>query len=65
MPTVVRFLESLGSKAPVSDYAAAVAALVIGEGERAALMDRNVVVLNGLVGAREEMRCLIYSGDPS
>lgn len=63
MSTVVRFLEGLGRGAPVSDYPAAVSGLRVSEAQRDALIDGDVDALYGLLGARKEMRCLIFSGE--
>jgi hypothetical protein len=62
MSKTVRFLAALGSK-PVStaEYAAAVAMLEIDEPQRQALMDRDQVALNGLIGQRDNLCCLIVA----
>ena len=64
MLTTVRFLESMGSK-PLSaaEYAAAVAMLEIDEPQRQALMNRDQVALNGLIGQRDHMCCLIVAAE--
>jgi hypothetical protein len=64
MSNVIRFLETVGSK-PLSaaEYAAGVALLDIDPMQRQALMDRNEEGLNGLLGGRDLMQCMIMVPD--
>ena len=63
MSNVIQFLESLGrnpaSALPHADYAAAVAALEIDDAQRQALLDRDHAALNGLLGGRAKVYCLV------
>lgn len=63
MSTVVRFLESLGSSAGFQDYASAVATLAVGSGVRDALLARDVPSLEAQLGARKNLRCLIFGDE--
>ena len=63
MSNVIQFLESLGrnpaAALPHADYAAAVAALEIDDAQRQALLDRDHAALNGLLGGRAKVYCLV------
>jgi hypothetical protein len=63
MSNVIQFLESLGrnpaNALPPADYAAAVAALDIDDAQRQALLDRDHAALNGLLGGRAKVYCLV------
>ena len=63
---VIQFLEALGSNAALTklsaaNYAANVAALNVDDAQRQALMDRDQGALNGLLGGRKKMRCMIWA----
>lgn len=65
MSNVIQFLESLGNNSSFrhfssSDYDALVAALDVDACERQALLDRDCDALNGLLGGRPKMMCLIW-----
>lgn len=62
MSNVIRFLESLGS-APLTaaDYAASVAVLNVGDGERQALFGRDYAALSDLLGGRPKMYCSVVA----
>lgn len=56
MTSVVRFLEGIArSGMPQADYDVAVAALPIDEHQRSALIDRDHMALNALLGGRPTM----------
>jgi len=56
MLNTIRFLESVGANGLSSaDYAATVAALDVDQSERNALLQRNHVALNDLLGGRQKM----------
>lgn len=56
MTSVVRFLEGIArSGMPHADYDAAVAALAIDEEQRSALIQRDHMALNALLGGRPTM----------
>lgn len=63
MSNVIQFLESLGRNPAnglsPADYAAAVAVLEIDDAQRQALLDRDHAALNGLLGGRAKMYCLV------
>lgn len=68
MSKVIRFLEALGSnsaltKLSAAQYAATVAVLDVDDAQRQALLDRDQATLTGLLGGREEMRCLVWPVD--
>lgn len=68
MSNVIRFLESLGndSALPVqgaAEYAAAIALLDIDDQQRQALLDRDQVGLNDLLGGRQRVLCSVFSPD--
>lgn len=67
MSNVIQFLEALGSKpAPsAANYAANVVALDIDVTQRQALLDRDQTALNGLLGGRDEMRCVVWPVEAS
>ena len=62
MSNAIRFLEHLGSR-PLSaaEYAAGVAALEVDEAQRRALLDRNAVALNDLLGGRRKLMFAILA----
>lgn len=68
MSNVISFLETLG-RAPASagrsadDYAAAVAALDVGDDARAALLARDAAALNDLLGGRLRMMAILFPAD--
>ncbi len=61
MSNIVRFLETLGGQPKLSagDYAAAVALLQADEPQREALLAADADALNGLLGGRVRMVCMI------
>lgn len=66
MSKVIQFLESLGSnpaltRLSAAEYAATVAALDLDDEQRQALLDRDHDALNGLLGGRGQMLCLIMN----
>lgn len=66
MSNAVQFLESLGSnpaltRLSAAEYAATVAALNVDDAQRQALLDRDIDALNGLLGGRVQMLCLIMN----
>jgi len=66
MSQVIRFLESLGGNRVIhsaSDYAATVAALDTTDAYREALLDRDHVGLNDLLGGREKLLCVVFAPD--
>ena len=68
MSNVIRFLESLGNASALpgqaaAEYASAVALLDIDEQQRQALLDRNQVELNALLGGRQKVLCSVFSPD--
>lgn len=68
MSNVITFLESLGREPalaarPADDYAAAVAALDVGDDARAALLARDAAALNGLLGGRLRMMAILFPAD--
>lgn len=68
MSNVIHFLEALGSnpaltKLSAAQYAATVAALDVDDSQRQALLDRDQTALNGLLGGRDEMRCVVWPVD--
>lgn len=62
MSNVIQFLESLGGRSAPSaaEYAAIVAGLSVNEAQQQALLNRDQEALNGLLGGREEMMCLVW-----
>lgn len=68
MSNVIAFLETLGTDARKSkladgDYAAAVDALGLDDAPRQALLDRDAQALNGLLGGRLQMMCILFPAD--
>lgn len=68
MSNVIAFLESMGKNAalacqPEEDYAAAVDALGLDDAPRQALLDRDPDALNGLLGGRMKMMCLLFPAE--
>jgi hypothetical protein len=68
MSNVIRFLETLGSnpaltKMSAAEYAAAVVALDVDDAQRQALIDRDQDALNGLLGGRYDMMCILWPAD--
>jgi len=66
MSNMIRFLAALGGKVELSpgEYAAAVGMLDVGDIlQKQALLDRDHVALNGMLGGRSKMWCLILSPD--
>lgn len=66
MSQVIQFLASLGGNRVIhsaSDYAATVAALDTTDAYREALLDRDHVELNDLLGGREKLFCVVYAPD--
>lgn len=66
MSQAIQFLEALGSnpalvRLSAAEYAATVAALDVDQVQRQALLDRDHEALNGLLGGREKMLCLILN----
>jgi hypothetical protein len=65
MSNVIRFLESMGSDPSLAHlsaaaYEQAVASLDAGHEQKQALLDRDVVALNALLGGRDKMYCAQY-----
>lgn len=68
MSDVIRFLESMGSKPDMSpaDYAATVALLDAEAPQREALLARNQLALNELLGGREKLMVMsLFPAEPS
>ncbi len=68
MSNVITFLEKMGNNAALAsqspeDYAAAVDALGLDNAPRQALLDRDPAALNGLLGGRLKMMCLLFPAD--
>lgn len=68
MSNVIAFLEKMGNNAALAnqapeDYAAAVDALGLDDAPRQALLDRDASALNGLLGGRMQMMCLLLPAD--
>lgn len=68
MSNVIRFLESMGNDSSFArlspaEYAATVALLDVGDTEQQALLDRNHVALNDLLGGRHKILCSIFAPD--
>jgi len=68
MSNVIEFLETLGSnpamtRLSAADYAAAVAALDVDEAQKEALLNGDRDALNGLLGGRDTMLCVVFSPD--
>lgn len=68
MSNVIAFLEKMGNNAALAnqapeDYAAAVDALGLDDAPRQALLDRDASALNGLLGGRMQMMCLLFPAD--
>jgi hypothetical protein len=68
MSNVIAFLEKMGNNAALAnqapeDYAAAVDALGLDDAPRQALLDRDASALNGLLGGRMKMMCLLFPAD--
>jgi len=68
MSNVIAFLESLGKNAALAGqspeaYAAAVEALELDDAARFALLARDAGGLNGLLGGRIKMMCLLFPAD--
>ena len=63
MSNVIQFLAALGSRPAMTaaDFAATVGELDVGDAQRQALLDRDQDALNGLLGGREQMLCLIMN----
>ena len=62
MSNVIRFLESMGSNPSLAhlspaEYAASVAALEVDDAQGRALLDRDAVTLNALLGGRPKIYC--------
>ncbi len=64
MSNVIRFLEAAGRR-PMSaaEYVVAVSSMDVDSPQREALMRRDQSALAKAMGGREEMRCLIFSGE--
>lgn len=68
MSNLMAFLESLGNNAAHAGldgeaYAAAVDALGLDDAPRRALLDRDAQALNGLLGGRLQMMCILFPAD--
>lgn len=68
MSNVIQFLETLGGSAALTrlsaaEYAASVAALDVDDVERQALINRDQDTLNGLLGGRYDMMCILWPAD--
>lgn len=68
MSNAIQFLESLGSNAASSrlsaaEYTATVASLDIDAAQQQALLDRDEVRLNVLLGGLDSARCVIFTTD--
>ena len=68
MSNVIAFLEKMGSRPALAtlspdDYAAAVASLDLDDAPRQALLDRDAVALNGLLGGRLQMMSFLFPAD--
>jgi len=65
MSNVIRFLESMGSNPSLTalspaQYAAVVASLNLDNAQEQALVDRDAVALNDLLGGRRTMYCTLF-----
>src|SRR5688500_10761870 len=68
MSNVIALLETLGADASLAnmdagEFAAAVAGLPLDDDARAALLARDADALNGLLGGRMQMMCLLFPAD--
>jgi len=68
MSNVIAFLEEMGNNPALAsqspeDYAAAVDALGLDDAPRQALLDRDPSALNGLLGGRPQMMCILFPAD--
>jgi hypothetical protein len=68
MSNVIAFLETLGSDPRLAGmdataFAAAVDSLALDDAARAALLARDADALNGLLGGRLQMMCLLFPAD--
>ena len=68
MSNVIAFLEKMGNNAALAhqspdDYVAAVDQLGLDDAPRQALLDRDASALNGLLGGRMKMMCLLLPAD--
>ena len=68
MSNVIQFLEKMGkdpamAKLDQDEYAAAVDALGLDDAPRRALLDRDADSLNGLLGGRHKMVCMLFPAD--
>lgn len=68
MSDVIRFLETLGSnpsfaKLSAAEYAATVSLLSANDGQRQALLNRDHLALNDLLGGRHKLMCVIFPAD--
>lgn len=68
MSNVIQFLAEMGSNPGMlsaAGYAANVSALDVDAAQRQALIDKDQSALNGLLGGREKMRCVIWPVEAS
>lgn len=68
MSNVIQFLAEMGSNPRMlsaAEYAANISALDVDAAQRQALISMDQSALNGLLGGREEMRCVIWPVDAS
>ncbi len=68
MSNVIRFLESMGNDSSFArlspaEYAATVALLDVGDSQQRALLDRNHVALNDLLGGRHKVLFAVFAPD--
>lgn len=66
MSNVIKFLETLGSnptRLSAAEYAATVAVLDVDDAQKQALIDRDQDTLNGLLGGRYDMMCILWPAD--
>ena len=68
MSKTIQFLEVLGSnpalvRLSAAEYAATVDALDVDDVQRQALLDRDYDSLNGLLGGRKKMLCVLWPAD--
>lgn len=68
MDNVIAFLERMGrdpllANLPADELAAAIDAAGLDDAPRQALLDRNADALNGLLGGRHKMLCLLFPAE--
>ena len=69
MENLIAFLERMGrdpslAKLPADELAAVMAEAGLDDAPRQALLDRDADALNGLLGGRHKMMCLLFPAEP-